>query len=269
MSTPNNKTTIAEYTHTLTEAQTRLEALTTTFAMFIDEHKDPDILGLQCVIDDADRLAGTVRQLYQLTKNGKAAQQPEPTRPAENKTDQANDPRSFDPAAEQLHTDIIAVKDKHTINDHEEAICIFAPDFSHRHLCNDTHDVFGFFQSISRAVLTTKSILNLNRQLDSCDERFSRDDAYYSLIAAKMNIGDIRAISQAMHEAKSTSDEVHNMIDDMTDRVLDELDPLCDLLAEDKPIQAGLIRKSLDSIIEEIEKLKMVEADSGTAKNRA
>jgi hypothetical protein len=84
MNAQNDNALNAEYRHNITEAQTRLEALTTAFAMFIGEHIEPDILGLQCVIDDTDRLAGTVRQLYQLTKNGKAAQQPEPTQSAPN-----------------------------------------------------------------------------------------------------------------------------------------------------------------------------------------
>lgn len=83
MSTQNNKTTNTEYTHALTEAQTRLKALNTSFALFIAEDYEPDILGYQCVIDDADRLSGTVRHLYHLAKNGKAAQQPEPTQSAQ------------------------------------------------------------------------------------------------------------------------------------------------------------------------------------------
>lgn len=84
MSEQNNKTTNTEYTHALTEAQTRLKALTTSFALFIGEDYEPDILGYQCVIDDADRLAGAVRHLYHLAKNAKAAQQSEPTRAAKN-----------------------------------------------------------------------------------------------------------------------------------------------------------------------------------------
>lgn len=84
MSAQNNKTTNTEYTHALTEAQTRLKALNTSFELFIGEDYEPDILGYQCVIDDADRLAGAVRHLYHLAKNAKAAQQPEPTQSAQN-----------------------------------------------------------------------------------------------------------------------------------------------------------------------------------------
>lgn len=104
MSEQNNKTSNTEYTHALTEAQTRLKALTTSFALFIDEDYEPDILGYQCVIDDADRLAGTVRHLYHLAKNAKAAQQPEPTQAAQstqNQTDQAEDRGGFQ--NEDLH----------------------------------------------------------------------------------------------------------------------------------------------------------------------
>lgn len=247
-----------EYTHALTEAQSRLGALIATFNLFVGKDKEPDILGLQCVIDDADRLAGTVRHIYNLSKTNKVAQQPKPTQPAQSETDKTGEPNSLVPA----------IKDEPAIDAHDESICIFAPDFSHRHLCDNEPDAFDFFQTIRRTVATTKSILSLNRAV-SDNASFNRDDAYYSLIAAQMNIDDIQAVNQAMREYAPTCADVYDSIDEMTGRALAELIPLCNLLAEDEPIQAGLVKNSLDSIIETIEKLKMVEADSGLGKNQA
>lgn len=229
MSTPNNTITTAEYTHTLTEAENRLKALTASFALFIGEDHEPDILGYQCVIDDADRLAGTVRQLYQLAKNSKAAQQLESAQSAQNQTDQADDPHGFD------------------------------PDYSHHDMCADGQDVSGFVESISRNGFMAGGIINLNRRAfiaEGVSER-NRDDAYYSMLSVGMVFEDTKALTRAWIDSVNKGDvslystteaDTLALIDEITSRAIDVLSEFTNVLAGVEPITNTQIIGVFDSI---------------------
>ncbi|MFA5016181.1 MAG: hypothetical protein WC504_01440 [Methylobacter sp.] len=229
MSTPNNKITTAEYTHTLTEAQNRLKALTASFAKFIDEHKEPDIQRLNCVIDDVDRLDETIRQLYQLTKNIKAYQQLEPAQSTQNQTDHADDPRGFD------------------------------PNYTHHDMCEDGQDVSGFVESISRNGFMAGGIINLNRRayIAEGDSKRNRDDAYYSMLSVKMVFEDTRELTRAwIHSVNKGDGSLYSkteadtlaLIDEITSRAIDVLSEFTNVLAGVEPITNTQIIGVFDSI---------------------
>lgn len=68
----NQKRTLTpEYDQALTEAQNQFKALSKTFSLFVGEHAAPDVIGFQCVIDDAEKMVEAARQLYLLTKKDK------------------------------------------------------------------------------------------------------------------------------------------------------------------------------------------------------
>lgn len=251
MSAQNNKTTNTEYTHALTEAQTRLTALTTSFALFIGEDYEPDILGYQCVIDDADRLAGTVRQLYHLAKNVKAAQQPEPIRPAQNPTDQGDDPRGYD------------------------------PDYSHRDMCSDSQDVMGYFESLNRNGFMAGGIINLNRRmyLAGGDSEANRDDAYYSMLSVSMLFKDSHALTRAWIDAAKEAEQDHSragdspgvnlfpttidantiaLIDQITSKAINVLSSSTDVLAGVDPMTGAQFMEAFDSITSAINSINAV-----------
>lgn len=239
MSTPDNKITTAEYTHTLTEAQNRLKALTASFALFIGEDYEPDILGYQCVIDDADRLAGTVRQLYQLAKNSKAAQQLEPAQSTQNQTDQADDPRGFD------------------------------PDYTHHDMCEDGQDVSGFVESVSRNGFMAGGIINLNRRayIAEGDSERNRDDAYYSMLSVKMVFEDTRELTRAwIHSVNKGDGSLYSkteadtlaLIDEITSRAINVLSEFTNVLAGVEPITNAQIIGVFDSLSDGIANIEDV-----------
>jgi hypothetical protein len=251
MSAQNNKSTNAEYANAKTEAQALLKALTTTFTMFIDEHKEPDILGLKCVIDDTDRLAGTIRRIYQLAQNNKAVQQPEPIRPAQNQTEQSYDLGGFD------------------------------PDYRHHDMCSDEQDVIGFFESLNRNGLMAGGIINLNRRafLIEGDSEASRDDAYYSMLSVRMVFEDsqslirawINAAKEAEQEQNRTGNsggeclypttitpEVLTSIDEITTRAIGVLSSFTNELAGVDSIATKQFLEAFDSIISAINSINTV-----------
>jgi hypothetical protein len=257
MNAPDNTTKNTEYTHARTEAQTRLAALTTTFTMFIGEHKELDILGLQCVIDDADRLAGTARQLYQLAQNNKAVQQPEPIQAPQNKTDQAYDPGSFD------------------------------PDYRHHDMCSDEQDVMGFFESLNRNGFMAGGIINLNRRafLTEGDSEASRDDAYYSMQSVRMVFEDSRSLTHAWINAAKEAEQEHSRtgnsggeclcpttitpeiltsIDEITTRAISVLSSFTNELAGVDSITTKQFLEAFDSIISAINSIKTVIGGCGS-----
>lgn len=242
------KTLTHEYSQALREAQTRLEALTTSFTMFIGDHVEPDILGLQCVIDDADHLSGTVRQLYQLTKTGKAAQQPEPTRSAQNQTDQADDPRGLD------------------------------PNYRHHDMCSDGQDVFGFFESLNRNGFMAGGIINLNRRmyLAGGDSEAMRDDTYYSALLVRMVFEDSQALTRAWIDAAREDGQDHSQagdpgidsdtlasIEQITSQAINVLSSFTDLLAGVDPMTATQFMEAIDSLTSAINNINAVIGGSG------
>lgn len=250
------KTTNAEYTHALTEAQTRLAALTTSFALFIDEDYEPDILGYQCVIDDADRLAGTVRQLYHLAKNAKAAQQPGPSQSAQNQTNQVEEPRGF------------------------------CPDYSHHDMCSDSQDVMGYFESLSRNGFMAGGIINLNRRayLVEGNSETNRDDAYYSLLSARMLFEDSQSLTRAWIDAAKEAEQDQSRVGDspgvslypktidvntlasidlITSQAINVLSSFTTVLAGVDPMTAAQYVEAFDSITSAINSINAVIDASG------
>jgi len=102
----NQKRTLTpEYDQALTEAENQFKALSKTVSLFVGEHVAPDMIGFQCVIDDAEKMVKSARQLYLLTQKDKL---PDPLKSAQSPTaPKANHSFKINPPRRMSMDDII------------------------------------------------------------------------------------------------------------------------------------------------------------------
>lgn len=165
------------------------------------------------------------------------------------------------------------------VNSNDDSV--LEPDYSHRNMCSDSQDVMGYFESLRRNGFMEGGIISLNQRayLAEGDSELYRDNAYYSLLAARMLFEDSQALTCAWIDAAGKGGQEHSRAGDspgaslypttidaniltsiqqITSQAINVLSSFTDVLAGKDPISTAQIMEWFDFITSAIKRIDAV-----------